>query len=772
MPLPNHKERMEKAKQDTESRVKEYWSDFHERPVLQDRNMARKTASSIFHNEPYFRTAIAGIQGRFGAVFGSKAFRDALVGEVIHDEWVRVGNDPEKVEYERAYNLPGGVPLTKEQEEKIAIAEDMISKLRWCMTAVDEVAAGQLPIDGAQQSANLGALLKRKLPNGVRVIDALRQAASQIERDDPEIYKPKNKNARNKNNADRIDELDEINIDAPRGMQENSEDLLGLNNWIQGEPKAPAHSLHEEIDADLYYLDKTLRLDLNMPQLAPDSVVKPANLKAVKSWDQYLNAMYHSIPADPAKRADHLAKILVGAFEAGRSKVDPMQRVKPFSPSLADRYVKELKEKPVFKTLCRNPAAMMDLMRNNPNRPFKQYNALMNIIRPFGNVDKQESDRILGTLQQMVEFMDPNAGRSSKWKEFTNSIRSYNPNDPNQSGEKKLKEIYDKACAYMKGKKSLRDEESEQNRFDQAMDVLAVLGEATPYAKLAAQAVLDRTNEVRMGHDLDYFPMRMREFGAEKIAEHSNQPKLQLNALDPLPAFHSRLEKVPLNLRRVAKPLNSIAEPIEALFSPGEISEQEAIYGLAAALVLSKERVYYYPDLKHDSTEIKKLYEEKKLKYDGSEEEKRKKYGRVVVDGDSFDIKCANMAANPDVRKLARKYMNPEARKELLRDGALDAVPELKPGRVHWNDHVKKYSFPKMTKQEFDNLIVEEKGNEQAPAKKGEINEMLKVKPINLNAGYRESTPTIDCSRIKLDVLQQKLEAVKRESEIQGPQIT
>ena len=777
MPFPNYAEQLEIATKDSKARVREYKKEFGTSPKLPKDEVGRKIIRDIFLNEPYYRTTVSGIAGRLSAVINSKEFRDALVGEVIHDEWIEV----EKNKYDRAYNHNGDGMPTPEQEKKLKQANDMVEKLKWCLTAIQESAAGPAFTEGARQSAHLGSLLKEST-NDIRVIDALRKAASQLERDNPELYQPKKKNAQNIRN----EKLDEINTDGPRGMRENSdsrdplrinvngplEDLLEFDDRIREEPKAPKHNLQGEIDADLYYLDKHLKLGLDMPNLVPESVAKPANLKQVKTWGQYVDALYRSVPADPEKRADHLARLLVGSFQANRSKIDPRQKAKPFSPSLAERYVKQLKEQPAFKALSKNQAAITDLMRENPNRPFKQYNALMNVIRPFGNVKKMDSDRILGVLQKMLPHMDKDAGRSGKWKDLTKSIRTFNPDDPNQSGEKKLKEVFDKACAYMKGKKSLRDDEGAQNRFDQAMDVLATLGEASPYAKMAAQSVLDRTNEVRRGKDPEYIPDKLREYGSERIEAHSNLPKLQLNALDPLPKFHGRLETVPDDLRRRALPLNKVAASIAPLFSNKPIPVETAALALATALTLSKERIYYFPDRKKDTLENQQAISKKQLYYSKDDETDRKLYyGRVVVDGKDVEADSLKLMATPAMLKLAAKYTDPQARKELLRDGKLD-VPELKEGRrVKWGDTVKKNTFTKLTRAEFEDLIVNGSENKAELAPKGEVHEMLRVKEPDENVGYSEHVQ-FDGSRIKLDVLSQAFEATKRELQSQGPQKT
>ncbi|MBQ1677926.1 MAG: hypothetical protein II062_00140 [Oscillospiraceae bacterium] len=143
----------------------------------------------------------------------------------------------------------------------------------------------------------------------------------------------------------------------------------------------------------------------------------------------------------------------------------------------------------------------------------------------------------------------------------------------------------------------------------------------------------------------------------------------------------------------------------------------------------------------------------------------------MVVDGKDVEADSLKLMATPAMLKLAEKYTDPEARKELLRDGKLD-VPEIKEGRhTKWGDVVRKNTFTKLTKAQFENLIVRESENKVKLAPKGEIHEMLRVKEPDENIGYSEHVQ-FDGSRIKLDVLNQAFEATKRELQAQGPQKT
>ena len=77
-----------------------------------------------------------------------------------------------------------------------------------------------------------------------------------------------------------------------------------------------------------------------------------------------------------------------------------------------------------------------------------------------------------------------------------------------------LQNAFDAATKYMKGRKSLRKDARGQKKFDHAMTTLAELSKAGKFALNAAEAVMDRSNEVRLKHDPDYTLRKLSEFYA------------------------------------------------------------------------------------------------------------------------------------------------------------------------------------------------------------------------------------------------------------------
>ena len=261
--------------------------------------------------------------------------------------------------------------------------------------------------------------------------------------------------------------------------------------------------------------------------------------------------------------------------------------------------------------------------------------------RPYYKMDKKTARETLQKLKQMAPLLDRAEGSSSKWKTLKKSIDSIDLDDPNASGEKKLQEILDNTCGYMKGRKKLRGNELERQQFDQSLDILAVLAEGSEYAKYQAETVVDRINEVRTKADKDYDPISLSEYGALKLSEHTNSLDMkQINAYDQIAtkSAYRRPEeeklvrygadKMPQDPSRLVPwPKKSKAHPEGYLstirmykeFASGQKRNKEQVKGdLATLLAVADSQIYYKPARKTGESEIvcnQKEVTSKNIKY-------------------------------------------------------------------------------------------------------------------------------------------------------------
>ena len=122
------------------------------------------------------------------------------------------------------------------------------------------------------------------------------------------------------------------------------------------------------------------------------------------------------------------------------------------------------------------------------------------------------------------DYMDPDAGRTNKWKTLYLSVKNIDESqldDPDYC-ERTLTEICQNTFAYTKGKKSVRKSTDGQKRFDQALDVMAELSRVSETAWDTAQNLFDRVNEVRWGHDPFAERVIAENYGVEFAEDHRN----------------------------------------------------------------------------------------------------------------------------------------------------------------------------------------------------------------------------------------------------------
>lgn len=685
-------EKLQYSLENAEDRWMEYAEDFGVEPELMARGKAEKIAAGLRRNDPLYRNRLARIHANLGEIIFSPEFRQALVD--------------------------GG-------EEK---PDRRLNQLSWCLNVLSDTGGGTLEqeqVESIRQSLQFAVLLKREMGNGGTVYNALKTAAKKLQKDKPAAsYVPKSQR---------------VGQEAPEPEAENV---------------GPAPTRYEELCEDLYDLDKTLKLGLDMSRLDPESVVPAPDLSLATSWKDYQEAHTARIPYDPEVRKDRLARALVGAFQAGRISANQIldngaRPPKPYSKKLAEDYVRQLKEQPVFKKLCQDPKLVKDLLTPDPKHPNKQFNGMMNMFRPFGNLEPAKARAVLEKLRGMLPYMDRPEGRSKEWQDLYRSIEDIDLNDPLLDTEKKLQEVFDKNNAYMKGKKSMRGTRERQNRFNQSMDVLSVLSESGTYAKFAAQTVLDRVNEVRRGHDGNYRDITLRHFGADKLGRHANI-KLNRYALDVLPEDPALLPPLPEQQRIFAAPVSEYSEMVEPLHSDQKLELMDTKLAIASAIILSKRKVYYLTGKGKTQEEVNNI----------------RRKGRAVINKNNLESEISGLLNSPAVTKLAEKYKDPAARGELLRPVAPEPEgPQAQPGKktVSWKDKNEE------TKYQKESALLKLNIAGKIPQNAGRLEEvdedaLVKTSTRRVNFYGPKDKPQYDPRKLNVEKLLQEYNQAVRET--------
>ena len=311
--------------------------------------------------------------------------------------------------------------------------------------------------------------------------------------------------------------------DVRRGLQQ----ISGLKEFLHGKDTDgqsgydKVKELFDDDNTDLYrslsFLENTLQVDLEVSGKL-DEDYQPAwqvtDTDATSPWEAYARKQLAKKPETEKEQIDCMAKAMVGKFMHALPvlKAEPGTAPGPeeaFSNSKAGAYAKQLKANPSFKRYFKDPENFQKHMKD----PSHLVSTCVNITQPFKNVDRLKQREILGKLTSLFANAQNRYGLTGgkEWKEYKKSLASIDVNDPD-SYDKQLQNVFDKASAYMKGRKSLRGNKWAQEKFDFAMASIAELSEAGEFAHNAAQALMDRTNEVRIGHDRDYQPKTLDEY--------------------------------------------------------------------------------------------------------------------------------------------------------------------------------------------------------------------------------------------------------------------
>jgi len=422
---------------------------------------------------------------------------------------------------------------------------------------------------------------------------------------------------------------------------------------------------------DMYYLDDVLELGLDIPSLDRKSVPEKYEIKEGMGWDEYSYAHLVNIPYSMKGREDYLARALTGAFLAGEKKRNENATEVPFTLKNAERLTKQIKDKPVFRQLCKDPDKVKAMLAEGREDPDRLFNMSVSLTRPFYATTREKRKEILERLKNMEPLLDGPTSKDEKWSRLHASIRSIDLSDPEKSGERKMQEILNNVTDYMKGRKSLRKSKNLQNRFDQAMDVLAELAGANEFAQSAAQILVDRTNEVRLGHDRDYDRISLKQFGARRIAGHTNtkdrflvknyqdtveprkaprreEKRYKANIFEPYPELDAKLlERQPKGIAPME--VKDATSELTGFALGGEMSQRESLEMLSNILALSECQMYVREGRRTGET-------------------------KVVFDSGKFMELSGKYMNDPAVKQLAGRLTDPDERRNYMNseDDCLD----------------------------------------------------------------------------------------------------
>ena len=220
--------------------------------------------------------------------------------------------------------------------------------------------------------------------------------------------------------------------------------------------------------------------------------------------------MSHSAPVVTVSSkdgAEHLAKLIAAHQWKQKVMSIPNPNNRPaFKPKTIDGKAADLMKNPVFKAMYTKKqgeevvwdvSKIKDTIERN-----EAYKAINRLEEPFlFDIDPRKQRDALKTLQNLGNILPSSRKASSDYQRFNGYMKSLAELDVDNMRIDELGltlgRVYRETERYMKGRKSERMTDTQQEHFNETLDVLAVLAKTGKNGKALADKLVNRTNEVR-----------------------------------------------------------------------------------------------------------------------------------------------------------------------------------------------------------------------------------------------------------------------------------
>ncbi len=158
-----------------------------------------------------------------------------------------------------------------------------------------------------------------------------------------------------------------------------------------------------------------------------------------------------------------------------------------------DAKIAELREMTSFQRIAKDPLRVAGYLKKGVD----PLDVVQGILDPFAVASVEKKREILEKLKFYQEnFMASTQGRSEKFKAMSHAISNIDL-DNEETYNRQLWEVVQSVEAYTKGRKTLRSNLGERARFDQALDILSIVGETSEFARDYLKGQEERINHVR-----------------------------------------------------------------------------------------------------------------------------------------------------------------------------------------------------------------------------------------------------------------------------------
>lgn len=231
-------------------------------------------------------------------------------------------------------------------------------------------------------------------------------------------------------------------------------------------------------------------------------------LENADAFEKYI--ALHSAPVSSGmgqSGAEHLAKVVAAyQWKQKAMAIENPEKRPAFRPDSIDKAAKDVIKNPVFRGMFTkkqgdqvvwNSDEIKDIA--DKNRAFKVLNRME---EPFMFDSRPDLQReALRKLKELGQIMPTSDGASKDYKRFNAYMKSLNNLDPDNIDVLDLGytlgKVYRETEKYMKGRKSERMTDTQQEHFNETLDVLAILAKTGKIGQALADKLVNRTNEVR-----------------------------------------------------------------------------------------------------------------------------------------------------------------------------------------------------------------------------------------------------------------------------------
>lgn len=239
---------------------------------------------------------------------------------------------------------------------------------------------------------------------------------------------------------------------------------------------------------------------------------------------------------------DGVSKVTAAYEWKKNNERKPASQRESFNEEKVNALAVEMKKNPVFKShytkVENGKEKWSEVYLGSASKNSTEWKINNYIDNPFALADRGKKLHAVKLLQELAEILPKPTDGSADYERFNNKIRKTTMRDTKNLTDGDLnfilKDISEETEKYMKGRKSERYRDKSTEHFEEALDVLKIVSDISPYGAAFAKKLVDRTNYVRTHR---WNGRTQKEVTLEGRSTKATQERIDiLNGKKPAPA--------------------------------------------------------------------------------------------------------------------------------------------------------------------------------------------------------------------------------------------